>query len=122
MTWSKIRKKKRNPINHRRNESTPLDKPVTHITRPANGAFDGNCGEDETGDIWSNGWRFLIEDENSLKHPLPLTTSTLPSPPITVTTTKTVNKTRNFYIFYYATLLKTKASLHHQAIENLYNL
>lgn len=71
------------------NESTPLDKPVTHITRPAKGAFDSTCGEDETGDIWSNGGRPLIEvneDENNFEHPLPLTISTLPSPPITATT------------------------------------
>lgn len=71
------------------NELTPLDKPVTHMTRPAKGEVDdGTCTEDETGDIGSNGCKPLnegSEDENSLEHPLPLTTSTLPSPPITAT-------------------------------------
>lgn len=74
------------------NEHTPLDKPVTHITRPAKGAVDRTCGEDETEDIGSNGWRPLNEDENNLEHPFPPTTSTLFSPPITPTTNKTVNK------------------------------
>lgn len=86
------------------NESTPLDKPVTQITRPAKGAVDdGTCTEDETGDIGSNDCKLLIEgseDENSLEHPLPLTTSTLPSPPITATR------------FLSHTTFKTKSSIH----------
>lgn len=83
-----------NPTKHRWkhwiHESTPLDKPVTHITRPAKGALDRTREEDEAGDTGSIGWRPLNEDENSLEHPLPPTTSTIPSPPIAAT--KTVNK------------------------------
>lgn len=91
-------------------ESTPLDKPVTQMTRPAKGVVDdGTCKGEEAGDIGSNGCKPLnegSEDENSLEHPLPLTTSTLPSPPITATN------------FYHTELLKQKhLSIHHSAIE-----
>lgn len=108
--WMEIQLSKYKTMS-RWNESTPLDKPVTHITRPAKGAVDDTCGEAETGDIWSNGWRSLIEvneDENNLEHPLPLTISTLPSPPITATT-KTVN---NFGLS--NNTFKTKVFVHHQ--------
>ena len=72
----------------------PLDRPVTHITRPAKGAVDRTSTgseprEDETGVIGSNGRRCKPlnegnEGENSPEHPLLLTTSSLP-PPITAT-------------------------------------
>lgn len=103
-----------NPTKHRwkhwiHDESTPLDKPVTHITRPAKGALDRTREEDEAGDTGSIGWRPLNEDENSLEHPLPPTTSTIPSPPIAAT--KTVNKD-----FHYTSLLKHKyLSIIHQS-------
>ena len=90
-------------------ESTPLDKPVTQMTRPAKGVVDdGTCKGEEAGDIGSNGCKPLnegSEDENSLEHPLPLTTSTLPSPPITATRFLLHRKQKH-------------QSIHHSAIEN----
>lgn len=71
----------------------PLDRPVTHITRPAKGPFDrtktdSDPAEDVTVDIGSKDCKPLkegIEAEsptNSLEQPLLLITSTLPSLPI----------------------------------------
>lgn len=70
----------------------PLDRPVTHITRPENGPLDrtnngSDPAEDVAGDIGSKDCKPRkegIEDENptnSLEHPLLLITSTLPPPP-----------------------------------------
>ena len=97
-------------------ESTPLDRPVTHITRPAKGAFDRTCTEEGTGDIGSNGCKPLNEDnedENSLEHPLPLTTSTLPSPPII-----TATAIKWWPRFSLCSSFKTKVSAHYPIIEN----
>lgn len=84
----------------------PLDRPVTQITRPAKGPLDRTAtgserAEDEAGDIGSNGCRPLKEDNgeerprNSLEHPLLFTTSTLPSPPITATSSLFANHNFN---------------------------